>query len=514
MRVATHPRSTLVEPARLPRRETVVGHVVGLALAAAGMGMAASSIVEKIDGGPDAMVLLASGLFVGIPGLAIWNRTRSPARISTAAIFAAVLFGWIAFCVAATIPYLVSGTLDRFDLAVFEAVSGFTTTAATVLRPVESASHGLLFWRATTQWIGGISVVVFAVSVLPFLGVGGMELAQETTAGPGSDYLAPRVRTTARRLVPLYVGFTAIVAFGYVAFGMSAFDGVTHAFTTVSTGGFSTHNASFAHFASGGVEWVAIAAMVVAGGSFALYWRAVRGRPLVLFRSAEFRAYLVITGLFCIAALLWNKSDGLGAGVARRMIFTTVSITSTTGYRLLDYNQWADALQLLLIFAMGLGGMAGSAAGGFKVFRLNVVLAYARRQLYAQLHPRAVTVIRFGPHVVSELVAARIVGFFGLFMATGAAATFLVAAFGADLKTSISVVASAIGNVGPALGVLGPTSDFLNLPTATRTVLMVLMLVGRLEIFPVLLGVVPLMRFVGDRLPGWGALRFVRVFRG
>lgn len=515
MSVATNARSVLIERPRVPRRETVIGHVVGLALALAGAGMVASSIVEKLTGGSDAVTLLGSGLLVGIPGIATWNRTRPPERLSASAIFAAALSGWVVFSLAATIPYLASGTLVRFDLALFEAVSGFTTTAATVLQPVSSASHGLLFWRAITQWIGGISIVVFAVSVLPFLGVGGMELAQGTTAGLASEFLGPRVRTTARRLVPLYVAFTAIVGFGYVAFGMSAYDGVTHAFTTVSTGGFSTHDRSFASFGSSGVEWVAIIAMVVAGGSLALYWRALRGKPLVLARSAEFRAYLLVTGLFCTAAVVWNGSaHGFHADVVRRTIFTTVSLSTTTGYRMLDYNHWADAVQLVLIFAVALGGMAGSAAGGFKIFRLTLVLSYARRQLYSQLHPRAVTVIRFGRDVVPELVVTRVIGFFGLFMATGAAATFLVAAFGADVRTAISVVASAIGNVGPALGAVGPSGVFLDVHAGTRAVVMVLMLVGRLEIFPVLLGAVPLMRFVSDRLPGRGAQRFARVFRG
>jgi trk system potassium uptake protein TrkH len=296
---------------------------------------------------------------------------------------------------------------------------------------------------------------------------------------------------------------------------MSPFDGVTHAFTTVSTGGFSTHDQSFAAFHSPALEWVAIAAMIVAGGSFALYWRALRGKPLVIFRSAEFRAYIVLTAAFCGAAVAWNRGPGaMGIDTIRRTIFTTVSLTSTTGYRMLDFDHWASAVQLLFVFAIGLGGMAGSAAGGFKVFRMLAVLSYARRQLFTQLHPRAVAVVRFGNNIVPGIVVTRIVGFFGLFMATGGLATFLVSAFGADVRTAISSVASAIGNVGPGLGAAGPMRHVLELSAPIRGVLMVVMLVGRLEVYPVVLGIVPFARFVSDRLPRVVGRTAVRIFRG
>jgi trk system potassium uptake protein TrkH len=512
--VLNKPGQRLGTERRLPKRESAVAHVVGLSLTLCGAGTILSALVEQLGGGPHALVYVVSGLLASVPGFALWNRTRAPERIPAATIFAAVLFGWIAFCIAATIPYLASDTFVRVDLALFEAVSGFTTTAATVLRSVENASPGLLFWRATTQWIGGIAVMVFAVSVLPFLGVGGMELVRSSTAGPAAERLGGRIRTTARRLIPLYLGFTLLVAVAYVGFGMTVFDGVTHAFTTVSTGGLSTHDASFAHFDSAPLEWIAVVAMLVAGGSFALYWRAIRGKPIVIFRSAEFRAYLVVTALFCAAAIAWTSDGGLDADVVRRTIFTTVSMTTTTGYRMLDYNTWVPAVQLLFIFGVGLGGMAGSAAGGFKVFRLLAVLAYARRQLFTQLHPKAVNVIRLGRDIVPDVVVTRIVGFFGLFMAAGGAATLVVAALGSDVRTAISVVASAIGNVGPGLGLAGPMRSFADFDAWTRGVLMIVMLVGRLDVIPVLLGLVPLARFVSDRLPGTGSNKLVRLLRG
>ncbi len=477
--------------------------------------MVVSALVERIEGGSEAGLLFILGLVVGLPGWILWLRTRPPARIPTATIFAAALFGCIAFVLAASVPYIASGLLTRFELALFEAVAGLTTTSSTVVLSIEGASAGMQFFRATTQWIGGITFVVFAVSVLPFLGVGGMELVRSSAPGPAAERLAQRMRGTAARLVPVYAGFTAVVAIGYVVLGMSLHDGITHAFTTASTGGFSNYDRSFAHFDSAGLEWFAIVTMVVAGGSLALYWQALRGKPLVLLRSAEFRAYITIAVLLCAAALAWNGADhGFDTDTVRHTIFTTVSLTSTTGYRMLDFDQWAAAVQLLFVFTVGLGGMAGSAAGGFKVFRLLAVLGYARRQLFSQLHPKAVTVIRFGRDIVPNVVVTRIVGFFGLFMAAGGAATFLLAAFGADVRTSISAVASGIGNVGPGLGDVGPMRQFAYLDSGTRGVLMVVMLLGRLEVYPLLLGVVPFARFVSDRLPRGVGKTVVRVVRG
>ncbi len=504
----------LIEDPRLPRRETAVGNVVGLALAVSGAGMLVSAVVEKLGGGEDAVIFVASGLLVGIPGLALWSRTRAPVRIPAATVFAAVLFCWITFSLAATIPYLASGTITRFDLALFEAVAGFTTTAASILGPLSDVSHGLLFWRATTQWVGGIAAVVFAVSVLPFLGVGGMEMVGSAAAGPATERLGARVRSTARRLVPLYFGFTLLVAMGYVAFGMSLFDGFAYSFTTVSTGGFSTDHriTSFGP----GVEWVAIAAMIIAGGSLALYWQAIRGKPLVIFRSAEFRAYiLLVTGLAGVTVFANGMRFGFSYDVAHRSIFSMVSLSTTTGFDTTIYHDaWVPPLQLIALFAMAIGGMSGSTAGGFKTLRLMIVLGFSRRQVFQQLHPRAVSIVRLGTQVVSETVVTRVIGFFGLFMAVGALATVLVAMFGSDLRTAISAAVSALGNVGPALGRLGSTASYTTLHAGARAILMVVMLAGRLEIFPVLLGVVPLVRFVSDRLPRWGAQRFVRALRG
>jgi trk system potassium uptake protein TrkH len=509
----THHR--IVRRSLTSRRETVTGHLVGLLLAAAGAGMGVCGLVETLDGGDAALSLLGPAAGVGLPGLFIWRWTQAPRRISPATIYGAVLAAWLAFCVAASLPYLLSGVLPSLDLALFESVSGFTTTAASVIRP-DGVARGVLLWRAMTQWFGGVAIMTFVVSVLPYFRTAGFEHLAGISGGWGGERIAPRVQETARRLVLLYVAFTAFVAAFYSLFGMGPFDAMAHSFTTVSTGGFSTHDASLAHFDSAGVEWTAIVGMVLAGGNFALYWQALRGKAFSLLRSVEMRAYLLIVSLIGVAAIAWQApATGWTSDGVRRTLFSAVSISTTTGYTSLDYDRWAGAVQLLLVFAMAVGGMAGGSAGGFKVFRGVAVVGHVRRHLFRQLHPRAVPIVRIGDEVIEEAEIGRILGFFGLFMGVGAVATFLVAALGGlDLRTSISAVTSSLGNVGPALGALGPTHTYLDVSTGVREVLMVTMLAGRLELYPVLLGLVPLARFIADRLPRRVAQILVRYGRG
>lgn len=509
------PRAQLRPSPFVRRRQNAVLHVAGLVLAVGGAGMVASGIVEAIDGGPDVVTLLGSGVGLGLVGLASWRLTEAPPRLLTSAVHASVLWTWVLLSVAATVPYLLSGTFSRFDLALFESIAGFTTTGATVLRPIEGTSAGILFWRAMTQWMGGIGVVVLVVSVLPFLGVGGMGLLQAEAPGPSAERLVPRVQETAKRLVALYLVFTALIAGLYAVFGMTAYDAVTHSFTTVSTGGFNPYNRSFAHFESAALEWVAIVGMFGAGMSFPLLWQAFRRKPLVLVRSVEFKAYALIAAGVAGATVAWNVAEqGASHDVVRQTIFTTVSLGTTTGYVSPDYEQWNPAVHLLLLFTMGVGGMAGSTAGGMKTFRLLTVLSHARRQVFQHLHPRAVTVVRFGKEVIPDDVANRVVSFFALFMGLGALGTFIVAATGSDVITSIAAVVASIGNVGPGFGGVGPTTDYLNVAPVGRWVLMVAMLAGRLELFPVFLGVVPVLRSVGHRLPLRVATRLARIGSG
>jgi trk system potassium uptake protein len=501
---------------RDPRRiESTTGHVTGLVLVITAMGMTGATIVEALARGTHVGPLAVSTAIVGVPGLVWWRLTRPHEHIPAASIYAAVLASWLAMAIAGTLPYLTTGVFDTFADALFESVSGLTTTGATILSPIEGTAPGVLFWRSFSQWLGGIGVVVFAVSVLSMLGIGGMDLMSAEVPGESSERLAPRVTETAKRLVTLYLGFTTLVATLYALLGMSPFDAVNHAFTTAATGGFSTRDGSIGAFGSPAIEWVAIVAMFCGGVSFILWWRALRGKPLVILRSVEFRAYgAILVGVSAIA-VWWNVTEGgLSHDIVRQSIFSVVAIGTTTGYTILDYDLWHPSLVLMLVFLMGVGGMAASTSGGFKVFRLLAVLGYGRRQLFQALHPNAVTVIRFGRNVVPEAVVTKVLGFFALFMAIGAVCTLGVAAFGADMRTAIGIGVAAIGNIGPAIGDAGPLTDYNGIHVGGRTVILITMLVGRLEIFPVILGLVPLLRFINDHLPPRLSQRLTRAGRG
>lgn len=469
-----------------PSRQTLVGHISGLTLAVAGLGIAASGIVDALRGGDDVLVLLVTGLVVGVVGYVWWQATSLPQQIRVLDVFTTVTLAWVVLAAVGALPYLLTGTLTAVDDAVFESIAGFTTTGATVLRPIEGTGAGVLFWRAITQWMGGMGVIVLVVAVLPTVGSGGMSLLEAEAPGPTGERLTPRVRQTARRLWAVYVGFTVILALAYIAAGMSLYDGVAHSFTTVSTGGFSPYNGSIGHFDSGLIEWIAITAMFIAGSSFTLIYRVLRGQPGPLLRSREFRLYSVV--VFGVAAVLFVVNDATGsvADRIRGAFFATTTITSTTGYGTDDFGSWSQGAQAVILLLLPIGAMAGSTAGGIKLVRVLAVASYAHREALRHLHPRLVRPVRVGG-IMPDRTANKIVGFLILALATFGGGAVAIALTGPDIITSFSAAATAFGNVGPGLGDVGPTNDFLNLPRLARWVTMVQMLLGRLEIYPVIL---------------------------
>ncbi|MBT7430078.1 MAG: TrkH family potassium uptake protein, partial [Ilumatobacter sp.] len=297
MRAASNPRASIfgARGERLlteRRRPSLALNVLGLTVAVVGIGIAVSGMVDLIDGGPDVAALLLTGLVTWIVGSVLWRTTVVPSQIRVLDVFTTVTIAWVTIAAVGAIPYLVTGHFTRIDDALFEAMSGFTTTGATVTADIEATSKGLLFWRSMTQWMGGMGVIVLVVAVLPTVGSGGMSLLEAEAPGPTGERLTPRVRETARRLWAVYLGFTALMATAYFVAGMSLYDAVSHSFTTVSTGGFSPYQGSFGHFESATLEWICIVGMMLAGGSFTLYWRALRGNVKPLLRSTEFRVYL------------------------------------------------------------------------------------------------------------------------------------------------------------------------------------------------------------------------------
>ena len=485
-------------------------HVTGISLAAVSAGLLACTLVEALTTGRDTAALAISALLAGTAGGLLWYLTR-PGAMRKRQIFATVGWTWILTTVVGAVPYVLAGTfatggvgfVEQVVNSVFESASGFSCTGSTVMADFESPGRGLMMYRQLTQWYGGMGVVVLAVAVLPFLGVGGLELIAAEAPGTSSDRLTPRVSETARRLWVVYVGLTALVAVALFAADRfsSVYDAVAHALTVASTGGFSPHSDSIGHYGSAAVEVVVIVFMILGGTSFSLHWRAVATRTLPYRRNSEFRSYLFVLGLCstAIVALLWLQ-DGLSLGSSMRAgVFNAVSLGTSTGFGNAtgagsagDYVAWVAGAQLVLLFLMVVGGCTGSTAGGIKVMRMQVLGVVMLRSVRYSQTPRAVIPVRLGRDVISEGVVSRVAGFFLLHVLLVIVGVLVVTALGGDLETSLGGVVSALGNMGPALNEAGPTASFSDaFSQPARLVLAVLMVVGRLEIFPILLAFVP-----------------------
>ena len=469
------------------RRPSLPIHVGALSTTVAGIGMLIGALVEALDGGPDLVALLACGVPTTLVGVGVWRATAVPAEVRILDVFVTVTMAWVVLAAIGGIPYLATGRLTSPDQALFESLSGFTTTGATVLRPIADTSQGLLMYRAITQWIGGMGVIVLVIAVLPTVGAGAMNLMQAEAPGPSGERLTPRVRQTARNLWLVYVGFSVAVLVAYLIAGMSLYDGFAHTFTTVSTGGFSPHNASLRHFESATIEWIAIVAMFLAGGSFALYYRALRGQVRPLLHSTELHVYALVVLVASATVFAVANTDTGVADHVRDSLFSIVSVVSTTGYTTANFGEWTQGAQVVIILLLPFGAMAGSTAGGIKFVRILAVASYAHRAALRHLHPRLVRPVRVGNRTLPDDIAQRIVGYMIMALAVFGGGALLIALTGPDMTTSFSAAASSFGNVGPGLGDIDPSGDYLNLPALARAVAMVQMLLGRLEIYPVIL---------------------------
>jgi len=421
-------------------------------------------------------------------------------------IFAAVGWTWVMITVFGALPYIFAGTfatpgvgfVEQLVNSIFESASGYSCTGSTVLLDFARPGSGMLMYRQGTQWYGGMGVVVLAVAVLPFLGVGGLGLIRAEAPGPSSDRLAPRVSETAKRLWIVYLIYTFGVALAlFIVPGPSLYDSVAHAFTTAATGGFSPHPESIGYYNSALVEGVLIIGMLVGAANFSLHWRAAKGDLTAHVKDSEFRTYIAYMIGFStvVAALLWADGAFGFATSIRVGVFNVVSLGTSTGYGNAlspgsagDYVTWVPSAQMLLLIAMLIGGSTGSTAGGIKVMRIQVLWGHALRAIRRTQHPRAVIPVRHGRRAVAEDIVSGMAGFFLLYMLVVVIGVALVTALGGDLDASIGAVATAMGGVGPALGNAGPTASFASAFTQpARLVLAVLMLIGRLEILPMVL---------------------------
>ncbi len=435
---------------------------------------------------------LVSVLIPALTGLAFWWLTPRHVDLSPREALAVVGLGWIAIVLAGTVPFLATGVTSSVARALFESVSGFTTTGATVFAVIEELPPSILLWRSLTHWIGGMGIIVLGVAILPLIGVGGAQLFFAEAPGITTDRVQPRIATTARLLWGVYFAFTFTLVLLYFLLGMSIFDAVNHAMSALATGGFSTRTASIGYF-SPAIQWVTILFMFLAGVNFTLHYRTFTGHPREMFRNAEWQWYLASTvgvALVCFVALA-AAEGAFTTELVRRTTFSVVAVHSTTGFGTSDFAAWPIVCQVLLLGLMFVGGMGGSTGGGFKMIRGAVVAQHVLGEIRKVLHPRAVIITRVGGRPIREELVFKVLAFLAMYMGTHAIGTLVLAALGNDLVTSLSASLAALSSIGPGLGEVGPASSYGHLGAPALVTLSVLMLLGRLEFYTLLVLLVP-----------------------
>jgi trk system potassium uptake protein TrkH len=422
----------------------------------------------------------------------IFRRGQVKGAISHREGMAITTLGWVAACVFGGLPFYFSGVLPQPVDCIFEAISGFTTTGASVIRNVEIVAPGILFWRSLTHWLGGLGIIVLGLAILPFLGVGGMQLYKAEVPGPVVDKLKPRLKDTAMILWKVYVAFTVAETILLLLGGMTLLEALCHTFGTIATGGFSTKNASIGAFHSVYIDTVVTIFMLIGGINFALHFQFFRGKPLAMWRDPEFRFFIGFWALLTlIVALNCFRTYQSFWKALRYAAFTVASITTTTGFATANFELWPPLSLCLLLLCMVVGGSVGSTGGSIKCMRIMVVLKHGYRELIRLIHPRAVVRLKLGDQVVAPEIFASIVGFIFLYLWLAAVSMFMVAAAGVDLITTISSVLACLGNVGPGLGQVGPMDNYAGMPEFAKWILSMDMLLGRLEIYTVIILLVP-----------------------
>jgi trk system potassium uptake protein TrkH len=432
-------------------------------------------------------------------GGALWLFTPQHVSINRREGIVVVGLGWLSVVAAGSLPFIFTGVAPTAAGAIFESVSGFTTTGATIFPVIEDLPRSILLWRSISHWLGGMGIIVLGVAILPLIGMGGAQLFRAEVPGIATDRLKPRVATTARLLWGVYAALTAVLGILYLALGMSLFDAVNHAMSALATGGFSTKTASLGSFKPA-IQWVTIVFMLAAGTNFTLHYRFLTGRWNSFFRDAEWRWY---AGIALGAAIAVFVALGVSTEtwVFRDAAFNVVAILSTTGFATADFGTWPDFTQVLLLSLMFVGAMGGSTGGGFKMARAVVVLKHAASEVRKVLHPRALFVTKLGRSPIRSDILANVLAFLALYVVTHGIGSLLIAALGNDLVTSLSAALAAMSSIGPGLGDVGPASNYGHLGVSAHLILSALMLLGRLEFYTLLVLVIPGTwdRWGGDR---------------
>ena len=406
---------------------------------------------------------------------------------------AIVTFGWLTAGFFGSLPFLFSGAIGSLTNAYFESISGFTTTGASILSNIESLPKGILFWRSQTQWMGGMGIIVLSIAILPFLRVGGMQLYKAEVPSPVVDKLQPRISETAKILWKVYL-FITVLEIGLLFIGgMPIFDSICHAFCTMPTGGFSTQNGSIAQYNSAYFDGIITIFMILAGVNFSLHFKFLKGDFKVFGRDPECRVFLFILAIL-ILLVTFNIYETIYYSISnafRRAAFQVTSIITTTGFVTVNYTEWPALSQIIILLCMFIGAMAGSTGGAIKIMRIILLVKHGYQELFRLVHPHAVRSIKLGGRPVPADVLNSIWGFFILYMGLFVVAVIIMSSIGLDIVTSFASVAATIGNVGPGFGLVGPVNNYLSVPDLGKWALIFCMILGRLEIYTVIIMLVP-----------------------
>lgn len=482
----------------------IIFYFFGILLLFNGSFMFLSSILSFLYNDGITLSLILSGVIVSFLGLLSMLLTKKHSKeMNKREGYIVVAFGWIVMALSGTLPYIFSGSIPNFTNAFFETISGYTTTGSSILKDIESLPHGILFWRSLTHWIGGMGIIVLAIAILPLLGIGGMQLFAAEAPGPSTDKLHPRITDTAKRLWLIYFGYTAAETLFLNLAGMSFFDALNHSMSTLSTGGFSTKNNSISYWNDTPlIQYIIILFMFLAGTNFVLSYFGFKRNFNKIFKDEEFKLYVKFILIFTAIAVTFICFDssisnsmvfshpmifGEIESSLRHGLFQVISIVTTTGFVTADFTAWTPFLLVFFFGLMFLGGSAGSTSGGVKVVRHLLLIRNGFMEFKRSLHPNAVVPVRYNSKTVSGDIVFNILGFFILYMLSFIIGALGFAIIGVDFESSIGVAASSLGNVGPALGEFGPANNFSEMSSAGKWWSSFLMLIGRLELFTVLI---------------------------
>ena len=485
----------------------IIFHFFGLLLLFNGGFMMLATLISLIyKDGVTLNLFLASLSTLLLGGVAMYATKNHSKEMNKREGYIVVAFGWIVMSLTGTLPYMATESIPTFTEAFFETMSGYTTTGASILNDIEILPEGVLFWRSMTHWIGGMGIIVLAIAILPLLGVGGMQLFAAEAPGPGGDKLHPRITDTAKRLWLIYFGYTVAETILLQVAGMSFFDAINHALSTLSTGGFSTKNASVAYWNDNPlIQYIIIFFMFLAGTNFVLSYYLFKGKVSKIIEDDEFKLYFKFIIIFTViaASLIYFRADiskstiahpmvfGEAESAIRHALFQVLTVITTTGFVSADYTMWTPFLTVFFFGLMFLGGSAGSTSGGVKVVRHLILIKNGFLEFKRSLHPNAILPVRYNTKSISKDIVFNVLGFFILYMLSFIIGALVFSMFQMDFESAIGLSASSLGNVGPALGDFGPVNNYAALPPLGKWWASFLMLIGRLELFTVLIIMTP-----------------------